>query len=256
MADLHREACRKEHRLIGHYLAVQAWINGLDCIVLERDDLEVLFDLQKFKDIRVEWIKEDLMPWFSGFRAFYYSGKSPSTLYLSRINMSPYLPKGAMTTDNRIEKLSPKAPKTALFSSAIKATLDKKRKQLKDAMTIRLYYCLLGKKVLMDVIDSWSLGFGFTENESTNIIIPAKHKITKKHLAHFVDVYAKCIADNIMDLSRIKNSPDKIQYILDEFKPRFLELEYNGMPSKKKIISFLAFLNAGIIDPSEDEVVP
>jgi hypothetical protein len=64
MEEPHRESCRRQHRILGHYLAVQAWIKGLDCGVLLRKDLEKFLDLERFKKTRIEWLCEDLMPWF------------------------------------------------------------------------------------------------------------------------------------------------------------------------------------------------
>jgi hypothetical protein len=58
----YRTACARRHHIIGHYLAVQAWIRGLDCIVLDRADLEFFLGLQRFKSVRVTWLREDLRP--------------------------------------------------------------------------------------------------------------------------------------------------------------------------------------------------
>src|ERR1035437_2673112 len=35
----HREYCRRDHRIIGQYLAEQAWLRRLDCIVLVREEI-------------------------------------------------------------------------------------------------------------------------------------------------------------------------------------------------------------------------
>ena len=61
MTDPHREFCRNQHRIIGHYLAVQAWLRGLDCIVLVRGDLQTFLALERFKGTRVDWLQEDLL---------------------------------------------------------------------------------------------------------------------------------------------------------------------------------------------------
>jgi hypothetical protein len=60
----YREACRRQHRLIGNYLAVEAWYRGLDCIVLTRDHVERLFGVTRVTRERMRWIEEDLRPWF------------------------------------------------------------------------------------------------------------------------------------------------------------------------------------------------
>lgn len=119
MNDPYRDACRKEHRLIGHYLAVQAWIRGLDCIVLVRHDLEALFALERFKSARIEWLKEDLRPWFPEQQAYYRSGAESSidALFLSRVPVKLFLPRGTMTTDARINGMPEDSPKTERFTS-------------------------------------------------------------------------------------------------------------------------------------------
>lgn len=118
MGEPHRESCRREHRVVGHYLAVQSWIRGLDCIVLVRHDLEVLFGLERFKSARIQWLKEDLKPWFP-HQEFYYLTKSMSSIrsiFLSRVPIVSHLPNGSMTTELRIAKMSKHAPKTQRFT--------------------------------------------------------------------------------------------------------------------------------------------
>jgi hypothetical protein len=121
MSDPHREDCRRLHRLIGHYLAMQAWIRKLDCIVLTRADLEKFLGLSKFKSARVKWLTSDLEPWFPHQVPYYKSGAPSSihSLFLSRVPIQPHLPKGTMTTQTRIQKLPPTAPPTGLLSKGI-----------------------------------------------------------------------------------------------------------------------------------------
>jgi hypothetical protein len=132
MSDPYRDACRREHRLIGHYLAVQAWIRGLDCVVLMRHDLEALFELERFKSARVQWLLQDLNPWFPEQKA-YYRLRAPSSiesLFLSRAPIDSFLPKESMRTEARIKGMSPSAPKTERFTS----TYSKKDVPTKEAI--------------------------------------------------------------------------------------------------------------------------
>jgi hypothetical protein len=118
MSDAHREYCRRQHRIIAHHLAIQAWLRGLDCIVLVREDLEQLFDLHRFKSARVGWLQEDMRPWFPHQEAYYRSGADSSihSLFLSRVPVDDFLPSGTMTTEKRIAGMAPNSPKTARFS--------------------------------------------------------------------------------------------------------------------------------------------
>ncbi len=120
MSDPHRESCRRQHRVIGNFLAMQAWLLGVDCIVLVRSDLVKFLDLERFKSKRVQWLLEDLRPWFL-YQKDYYKSSSPSSihsLFLSRVPIGPHLPKGSMTTTQRIRRMAPDDPKTTLFSKA------------------------------------------------------------------------------------------------------------------------------------------
>jgi len=118
MNEPHRNSCKRHHRVIGQFLAVQAWHRGLDCIVLRRTHLEQFLGLERFKSERVKWLRADLKPWFP-FQEAYYLTKIPSSihsLFLARVPISSHLPKGSMTTVERIQQMDSNAPRTELFS--------------------------------------------------------------------------------------------------------------------------------------------
>lgn len=113
MIDAHRESCRRQHRVLGHFLVVQAWLRGLDCIVLVRRDLEVFLDLKRFKGTRVEWLRADLEPWFPHQVVYNLATAASSlhALFLSRVSVESFLPLGDMGTDERIAGVMPGGPK-------------------------------------------------------------------------------------------------------------------------------------------------
>lgn len=120
MIDPHRDSCRRQHRVIGNFLAMQAWLLGVDCIVLTRSDMEKFLGLERFKSTRVKWLLEDLRPWFP-YQEDYYKSASPSSihsLFLSRVPIALHLPKGSMTTRQRISRMKTDAPPTKLFGDA------------------------------------------------------------------------------------------------------------------------------------------
>ena len=39
------EHYRRQHRIVGHYLALTAWTRDLDCILLDRDDVQILLNI-------------------------------------------------------------------------------------------------------------------------------------------------------------------------------------------------------------------
>lgn len=117
--DPYRDFCRRHHRMIGAFLAIEAWTRGLDCIVLERGTLETLLGLERFKSTRIEWLVADLKPWFAYQKAFYKT-RAPSSigsLFLSRVKIANHLSTGSMTTKERIAKMADDAPRTALYST-------------------------------------------------------------------------------------------------------------------------------------------
>ncbi len=105
--DPHREFCRRQHRVIGHFLALQAWTRGVDCIVLQREHLESFLGLERFKRARQEWLMEDLRPWFPHQQKIRRFGTKSSlaSLFLSRVSLDEHFPRGPpMTTAQRIAK--------------------------------------------------------------------------------------------------------------------------------------------------------
>jgi hypothetical protein len=115
----HREFCRRQHRVLGHYLSLESWRRGLECIVLTRKDLEAFLGLERFKKERVKWFLADLQPWFP-HQVRHNSTKAPSSfhsVYLSRVPIEEHLPSGSMSVEKRIALMAADAPKTKLFLS-------------------------------------------------------------------------------------------------------------------------------------------
>ena len=109
MNEASRELFRRRHRIVGLHLVLEAWKRNLDCIVLDRRDLESFFGLERFKGRRVSWLEEDFKPWFPYQRVYYFSGRANSiaSLYLSRVPISEHLPEGVMSDAERIHRMEP-----------------------------------------------------------------------------------------------------------------------------------------------------
>jgi len=100
------EYYRRRHRIVGHYLAITAWIRGVDCIVLDRNDLQSLLSISNTGTDRVDQFVKDIKPWFK-YDKPYYKPKSKTfvrSLFLSRASLDSYLPKGLMGIDERIAR--------------------------------------------------------------------------------------------------------------------------------------------------------
>jgi hypothetical protein len=116
----------------------------LDCIALEREDLEAYLGLERFKSERVRWLIEDLAPWFPHKSDFYKSNAKSSlhSLFLSRVPIGDWLPTKIMTTDARVKSITPDAPNTGLFYTAKKG-----QKRIKETDVVR-YLAVLDSGLL------------------------------------------------------------------------------------------------------------
>ncbi len=116
--DPYREFWRRHHRVLGFYLVAQAWKRKLDCIVLERNDVNAYLMLSRVEKVRLQWIREDLEPWFQYQVPRYRKGtKTFHSLYLSRVELVEELFKGSLSTKERIEKLKNAGVKTGSLLS-------------------------------------------------------------------------------------------------------------------------------------------
>ncbi|RKG66339.1 hypothetical protein D7V80_20075 [Corallococcus sp. CA054B] len=109
---------RRQHCIFGHFLGVEAWRRGLDCIVVERKDLAIYLGIKKFKSARVEALLEDLAPWF-WFKKPYYRTNAPdslSSIFLARVPIEEHLPRGSMRARTRVKKMEEGAPTTELLN--------------------------------------------------------------------------------------------------------------------------------------------
>lgn len=77
---LHRELCRRQHRIIGLELLLQAWISQVDALILDRAELSRFLGISRFKSSRIEWIQEDLKPYFP-HQSILNKSQSPDSLH-------------------------------------------------------------------------------------------------------------------------------------------------------------------------------
>jgi hypothetical protein len=106
MADdsLHRELCRRQHRILGLELLLQAWVNQIDALIIDRDQLSNFLGISRFKSSRLSWLEQDLHSYFIHQSVFYRSS-SPDSLHsivLSRVPLDD-MPDSTMTTEQRAE---------------------------------------------------------------------------------------------------------------------------------------------------------
>src|SRR5258708_2930922 len=102
-----REGARRQHRTLALFAVIQCWMRDLDGLVFERSQLERLLGLERFKQTRVKWLKEDMREFFPKQRSLWrtYPQRSFSSLYVSRKLLPPF-PVDASGVDKRIEFLA------------------------------------------------------------------------------------------------------------------------------------------------------
>jgi hypothetical protein len=112
-----REGARRQHRTIAFFAVVQCWLRDLDGLVFSRQHLERLIGLERFKGKRIDWLREDFCELFPYQEILWISGKQNSlaSLWVSRRDLSPHLPKGTMTDQQRIEGIPAAGPRIAMF---------------------------------------------------------------------------------------------------------------------------------------------
>ncbi|HZH29807.1 MAG TPA: hypothetical protein VEY11_03515 [Pyrinomonadaceae bacterium] len=100
------EYYRIQHRIVGHYLAIHAWLRELDCVVLDRKEIQAFLNIRNTGEDRTKQFTKDIEPWFKFNKPYYRKGSKTyvRSLFLSRIDISLSLPHGLMSTDDRIAK--------------------------------------------------------------------------------------------------------------------------------------------------------
>jgi hypothetical protein len=112
-----REGARRQHRTAALFAVIQCWLRKLDGLALSRRHLERLLGLERFKGTRVDWLLEDLKEFFPYQETYWLTGKQKSlgSLIVSREELAGFLPKGSMTTEDRIAGIPSHGPKIAMF---------------------------------------------------------------------------------------------------------------------------------------------
>lgn len=131
-----REGARRQHRTIAVFAVIQCWLRNLDGIAFQRPQLERLLGLDRFKRTRVDWLKEDLREFFPHVKIYRYAGKeySLASVIVARVEIKSHLPKGTMTTEQRIKGVTKDGPSLGLFELWALPTLAQQIKPFEGLM--------------------------------------------------------------------------------------------------------------------------
>ena len=70
---VYRDASRRGHRLLGTYLAISAWALKIEYVALSRKTLLGFLKLERMRNKRVDWMREDIKDLFPRTQTLYYS---------------------------------------------------------------------------------------------------------------------------------------------------------------------------------------
>lgn len=101
---VYRKAQSRLHRVLGTYLALTAWKQGCDCVIVKRESLLSFLDLEKMKNTRIDWLKEDLEYLFPYCKTTKVDGVYAS-IFLSRIEFPKSIFAVTETLQDRVKKM-------------------------------------------------------------------------------------------------------------------------------------------------------
>lgn len=79
------EKIKKQHKALGFYLMHMAWINGWDCVIVNREELLEFLGITRMKWRRIDWLRKDLKEFFPHFQDLSRDpGETFASLFLSR----------------------------------------------------------------------------------------------------------------------------------------------------------------------------
>lgn len=114
---MYRDAYRRQHRLLGCYLALDAWMRCIDCVVLSRDQLLPFLGLKHMQNKRITWLKNDVRDFFPHhFVTVTSSAGAYATLYLARLPIPEHDHRKKMSDVDRASLFTSTGLKSALVS--------------------------------------------------------------------------------------------------------------------------------------------
>ena len=109
---------QRQHRIVANYLALQAWLRDLDCIVLKRSDLKSFFGMESTTKKHIKRFTSDIKAWFRYSQPYYREDSDTYIrfLFLSRVEFTLPARYGSMNLHQLIEAIKEKLPRVAQFS--------------------------------------------------------------------------------------------------------------------------------------------
>ena len=111
-----REGARRQHRTVALFALIQCWIRGLEGICFQRDHLERLVGIERFRDTRMDWLRRDLKDAFPYQQLLVFGRTSKfASYYVSRVEFPANIFDGTMQDEERIQKIANLGVKIGIF---------------------------------------------------------------------------------------------------------------------------------------------
>lgn len=153
-----REGARRQHRTISLFAVIQCWRRGIDGLAFQRRHMERLLGLERFKQKRVKWLKEDLKELFPYQETFWSGNKSFSSLFISRLPLKEFIPKGSMSTEKRIKNILKGGPKIELFKMWERSKPEKVQQLFQGAIPFFADYANYDERLLASYLSLLAQG--------------------------------------------------------------------------------------------------
>lgn len=112
------EHYKRQHRVLGAYLALHCWHNSYDAVLVSRETLAHFHEMEKFKDERLRWLRADIQPYFPHITTTSYT-KTPSKfagVALSRVLIPAAFGTESLTDEQRAAQWRKKGFRVAALS--------------------------------------------------------------------------------------------------------------------------------------------
>ncbi len=115
--EAYHEFYRRQHRVLGAYLALHCWHNGYDAVIVARETLAHIHELSKFTEKHLSWLQRDIRPYFPESTKLYYTAsKLFGAVVLSRVEIPEGFGTGSMQDESRAKHWRAKGYRVAALS--------------------------------------------------------------------------------------------------------------------------------------------
>ena len=111
------EFYRRQHRVLGAYLALHCWHGGYDAVIVSRKTLAHIHELTNFTEKHLSWLQDDIRPYFAESSKLTYTGSNKfAAVALSRVEIPSGFGRASMYDEPRAKHWRTKGFQVAALS--------------------------------------------------------------------------------------------------------------------------------------------